>query len=180
MAAANPQPPNPNPRALRLLVLDCDGVMTDGGLYIDERGRETKRFDVRDGVAVKGAINCGIDVAVLSSRSSRSVAQRCDELGITLLRQGVSDKLRGLEKLAQQAGAELEDETAYMGDDLQDLPAMLACAWRLAPADAAPEVRQAADYVTRHRGGRGAVREAIEHLLKRRGQWEDVLEQFGV
>ena len=167
------------PAPVRLIVLDCDGVLTDGGLYMSEDGRETKRFDVRDGPAIKGAMGCGMEVAVLSSRASRSVAQRCGELGITLLRQGARDKLRGLEAIAQAAGVELE-ETAYMGDDLPDLPAMLACGYKLAPNDAAAEVRQAANYVTRRAGGRGAVREAIEHLLKRQGRWDEVLEQFGV
>ncbi|MFW6059191.1 MAG: KdsC family phosphatase [Phycisphaeraceae bacterium] len=163
--------------SLRLIVLDCDGVLTDGGLYVSEAGTETKRFHVRDGVAIKGAMLCGVQVAILSSRASRAVAQRAGELGITLLLQGAADKLRGLEQVAQWAGVELE-EVAYMGDDLQDLPAMLACAYKLAPADAASEVRQAADHVTRHRGGHGAVREAIEHLLKMQGRWDEVLEQF--
>ena len=175
----NPQPPTPNPQSLRLLVLDCDGVLTDGGLYVSEDGKETKRFDVRDGPAIKGAMVCGMQVAILTARSSRAVAQRAEDLGITLLMQGEGHKHRALEQLAKRAGVELE-ETAYMGDDLQDLPAMLACAMRLAPSNAAAEVRDAADLVTRRRGGHGAVREAIEHLLKQRGQWEQVLEHFGV
>lgn len=160
-------------------MLDCDGVLTDGGLHVSETGIETKRFHVRDGLAIKGAMMCGWQVAILSSRASRAVAQRASELDIALLLQGAADKHRGLEQVAQWAGVDL-DETAYMGDDLQDLPAMLACAYKLAPADAASEVRQAADHVTRRAGGQGAVREAIEHLLKQQGRWDEVLEQFGV
>jgi len=171
------QPPIPNPQSLAMLVLDCDGVLTDGGLYIDEHGRETKRFHVRDGVAIKGAMLCGIQVAILSARSSRAVTQRASDLGVTLLVQGMGDKRRGLQQITEQAGIALE-HTAYMGDDLQDLPAMRDCALKLAPSDAAADVRDAADHITEAPGGCGAVREAIEHLLRRRNQWQQVLARY--
>ena len=164
-------------RDIQLLVLDCDGVLTDGGLYVNEHGSETKRFHVRDGPAIKGAMLCGIQVAILSARSSRSVAQRADDLGVKLLLQGMGDKREGLARVLQWAGVDAA-HTAYMGDDLQDLPAMRQCAWKLAPADAANDVRAAADHVTQANGGQGAVREAIEHLLNQRGEWDKVLAHF--
>lgn len=162
---------------LRLLVLDVDGVLTDGALYLDERGGEIKRFHVRDGLGIKAAREAGIEVAVLTSRSSRAVTMRMAEVGVTLVTQKAADKLAGLEALLERAGV-AANQAAYMGDDLQDLPAMRRCAYKLAPADAAAEVRQAADHVTDRPGGHGAVREAVEHLLKGRGQWESFLQRY--
>jgi len=168
-----------SPRSISLLVFDVDGVLTDGAIQIDDRGVETKCFSVRDGFAIRAALRSGIKIGVLTGRSSPCVALRMNELGITLLMQGATNKAIGVETLCQQAGVELGD-TGYMGDDIPDLPAMLRCGYKMAPADAASEVRAVADLVTTAPGGRGAVREAIEHLLKAQGKWEAVLEEFGM
>lgn len=169
----------PDPSAIKLLVLDVDGVLTDGGITIDSQGVEiVKRFHVRDGLGIQLAMEQGLKVAVLSSRLSRAVDARLRELGVTLLMQGARDKGAGLRAIAQQAGVD-PAQAAYMGDDLLDLPAMLRCGYKITVADAAPELRQIADYVTGQPGGHGAVREAVEHLLKAQNKWQAVLDRFG-
>lgn len=168
-----------DPCAIKLLVLDVDGVLTDGGITIDSQGVEiVKRFHVRDGLGIQLAMEQGLKVAVLSSRLSRAVDARLRELGVTLLMQGARDKGAGLRAIAQQAGVD-PAQAAYMGDDLLDLPAMLRCGYKITVADAAPELRQIADYVTGQPGGHGAVREAVEHLLKAQNKWQAVLDRFG-
>lgn len=168
-----------DPYAIKLLVLDVDGVLTDGGITIDSQGVEiVKRFHVRDGLGIQLAMEQGLKVAVLSSRLSRAVDARLRELGVTLLMQGARDKGAGLRAIAQQAGVD-PAQAAYMGDDLLDLPAMLRCGYKITVADAAPELRQIADYVTGQPGGHGAVREAVEHLLKAQNKWQAVLDRFG-
>lgn len=164
---------------IRLLILDVDGILTDGSIQIDDRGVETKRFHVRDGLAIKAAMGQGIEVAVLTARSSRAVTLRLREIGVNLYIQGARDKLAGLEHLVELTGIDLR-EAAYMGDDLQDLPAMLRCGYKMTVADAATEVRGVADYITHKQGGQGAVREAIEHILHAQGKWAAVLEKFGL
>lgn len=168
-----------HPRSVRLIVLDVDGVLTDGAIVLDDCGVESKRFHVRDGLGIKAAIQGGIPVAVITARSSRAVNLRMQELGVDLFVQGARDKRVALEMVTQRTGLEPED-MGYLGDDLLDLPAMRRCGYRMAVADASPEVRQAADYVTSLPGGRGAAREAIEHVLKAQGKWDAVLETFGV
>lgn len=169
----------PTPTPLKLILFDVDGVLTDGAIHLDGRGAETKRFNVRDGFAIRAAQRAGLKVGVLTGRSSVAVTLRMEELGIDLYIQGAKNKAIGLETLCQQAGVEMS-ETAYMGDDIPDLPAMLRCGYRIAPADAAAEVRGVADLITQQPGGQGAAREAIEHILKAQDKWEDVLEEFGV
>ncbi len=168
-----------DPNAIKLIVFDVDGVLTDGTIHIDDHGVETKCFHVRDGFAIRAAMRHGIKVGVLTGRSSRCVNLRLTELGVDLLVQGSKNKAIGLEILCQKSGVEL-GEIAYVGDDIPDLPAMLRCAYRIAVADAAAEVRAVADYITHSTGGKGAAREAIEHILKAQDKWEDVLEEFGV
>ncbi len=165
--------------SIRLVVFDVDGVLTDGGIYVDDRGFESKRFHVRDGFAIRAAMNLGYQVAILTGRSCRAVTLRAKELGITLLEQGCGDKAIGLETLCQRAGVLIE-HTAFMGDDLNDLPALLRCGYAMAVADAAPEVREVAAYITQAPGGHGAAREALEHLLKAQGRWDEVVERYGV
>src|SRR5690606_11651612 len=126
-----------------------------------------------DGLGIQLAMEQGLKVAVLSSRLSRAVDARLRELGVTLLMQGARDKGAGLRAIAQQAGVD-PAQAAYMGDDLLDLPAMLRCGYKITVADAAPELRQIADYVTGQPGGHGAVREAVEHLLKAQNKWQAV------
>lgn len=169
--------PTANIDHLKLLVLDVDGVLTDGSITLDEHGHELKRFHVRDGLGIKLLRDNGIDVAILSSRASRAVTLRMREIDIKHVLQGVADKAAGLETLLREIGTPTS-ATAYMGDDLQDLPAMRKCAYRMTVADAAKPVRDAADYVTFAPGGQGAVREAAEHLLRSQHKWRDALTRY--
>lgn len=164
---------------IKLIVFDVDGVLTDGRILIDGRGMESKSFYVRDGLAIRTAMAMGLKVGVLSGRASTCVTLRMSELGVALVSQGTKDKAIGLETICQQANVDLE-QTAYVGDDLLDLPAMLRCGYAIAVADAVQEVREEARYVTSAAGGRGAARDAIEHILKTQGRWDEVVEQYGV
>jgi len=169
----------PSVRDIRFLIFDVDGVLTDGSILIDDHGVETKRFHVRDGSALRMAMRLGFKVGILTGRTSRVVTLRMNELGVEHVVQGSKNKAIGLETLCQQTGVEPE-QVAYMGDDVVDLPAMLRCGYKLTVADAAEEVRGVADYITTTPGGQGAVREAVEHIIKAQGRWEEVLEEYGV
>jgi 3-deoxy-D-manno-octulosonate 8-phosphate phosphatase (KDO 8-P phosphatase) len=155
---------------IRLLVLDVDGVLTDGRLEYGAAGEETKRFFVQDGLALVAARGAGLSVAVISGRASAAVTRRLSELGVTEVHQGIDDKLAVLADLMDRLKIK-PGEVAVMGDDLVDLPLMRRAGLALAPADAAPEVRRAAGWVARRPGGRGAVRDAVEMLLKARKAW---------
>lgn len=155
---------------IRLLVLDVDGVLTDGELVYGPSGEETKRFHVRDGLAIQVARRAGIEIAIVSGRASAAVTRRMSELGITEVHQGIDDKAAAVRALMGRLHLKAP-EVAAMGDDLPDLPVMKMAGLALAPSDAAPEARRAAAWVTRARGGRGAVREAIEMLLRSRKAW---------
>ena len=156
-------------RRIRLVILDVDGVLTDGGLYYGPDG-EWKRFHVHDGLALSRAVAAGLAVAIVSSRRSPAVARRCAELALGEVHQGVADKLAVYEAL--RARHECRDaEIACMGDDLPDLPLLRRAGLAVAPADAVAEVRQAAHWVSRAPGGRGAVRELLEAILRARGAW---------
>ena len=152
---------------IRLLVLDVDGVLTDGVLVYGAAGEEVKRFHVRDGLGIQRARRAGIEVAVISGRASAAVTRRMSELGVTEVHQGASDKTGVFRGLVARLGLEPR-AVAVMGDDLTDLPSMKEAGLGLAPADAAPEVRRAARWVARSKGGHGAVREAVDMLLEAR------------
>ena len=164
---------------IKLIVFDVDGVLTDGTIIVDDHGVESKRFHVRDGFAIKAAMSMGLKVAVLTGRSTRAVAVRLTELGVEYLIQGSHNKAVGIETICQMAGVGLE-ETAYLGDDLVDLPAMLICRYPMAVADAVAEVRGEAKYVTAVRGGRAAARDAVEHILKAQGRWDELVERYAI
>lgn len=163
---------------IRLLVLDVDGVLTDGTIFIDDDGRQTRAFDIQDGLGVTLWRSVGRQAAILTSKRSPAVEARAGMLGIDLIEQGAQDKLPGLQRLASAAGASLE-ETAYIGDDLLDAAAMRRVGYPIAVANAVEEIKNLAVYVTCRTGGRGAVREAIEHLLKRDGRWAAALKAIG-
>lgn len=169
---------NPNIENIQLLVLDCDGVLTDGSIIYDDRGVETKRFHVRDGFGIRAAREAGMKVGVLSARSSRAANLRLKELRVDLYLHNFDNKKVGIETMCQKLGVEFE-RTAYLGDDILDLPALVRVGYPMAVADAATEVREVVAYVTEHPGGRGAVREAVEHLLKAQGKWDAIIERFG-
>ncbi len=157
-------------RAVRLLVLDVDGVLTDGRLVYGPAGEELKVFHVQDGLAIQAAQNAGLLVAVISSRASPAVSRRMADLGVLEVHQGAREKAPVLDGLLSRRGLGLK-ETAYMGDYLTDLPLLTRVGLALAPSNAAPEVKRVAHWVGRRGGGAGAVREAVEAILKARGAW---------
>lgn len=160
--------------AIELLVLDVDGVSTDGSILIDDRGVEIKRFHVRDGGGIAAWRKAGKRVAILSARRSAAVEVRCRELGVETVLQGADDKREEIVALARSVGVS-SDRVCFMGDDLADLGALEWCGLAICPADAAAEAIASAHYVTRHAGGRGAVREAIELILRVQGRWEEIV-----
>jgi 3-deoxy-D-manno-octulosonate 8-phosphate phosphatase (KDO 8-P phosphatase) len=159
---------------VRLLVFDVDGVLTDGGLWYGPDGEVMKRFDVKDGHALVLARLTGLPVALLTARTSRIVETRANELQLARVFQGRREKGPALLELCDELGV-APAATAYMGDDVNDLPAMAACGLTACPADAVDEVRQAVHFVSRHPGGRGAARELVELVLKATGRWAQAL-----
>jgi len=164
-------------RKIELLLLDVDGVLTDGSVIYADDGSETKRFHVRDGSGLKLWRNAGKRAAILSGRQSAAVVRRAQELDIDPLYQGRSDKLLAFGELLAALGLR-PDQVCAIGDDLPDLPVLVRSGLAVAVADACPEVRQAAHYVTALPGGCGAVRDAIEWLLKTRGEWDGLVENY--
>jgi 3-deoxy-D-manno-octulosonate 8-phosphate phosphatase (KDO 8-P phosphatase) len=160
-----------------MIVSDLDGVWTDGRIIYTGDARETKEFNVRDGLGVKLAQSAGIMIAVLTSRHSKAVERRCRELGISGLVQGASDKAIELERMVEACGLTPE-QVLYVGDDLPDIAPMRIAGLAAAPADAVAEVLAIADWKLERSGGTGAVRELVERLLRERGEWESVLEGF--
>src|SRR5687767_855973 len=164
---------------IRLIVSDVDGVWTDGRIIYASDHTEIKEFNVRDGLGVKLAQRAGITVALITSRSSAALEKRAEDLGITELRQGASNKLDELERLAQKLAVPF-DEILYAGDDLPDLAPMTRVAISAAPSDAAPEVLAVATWKLDAAGGRGAFREIVERLLQERGEWDRFIREFTV
>ena len=164
-------------QSIELIVSDVDGVLTDGGLIFDNEGIETKRFHVRDGMGVKLWQRAGYRFAILTSRTSHIVKLRAAELGIEIVRQGFESKLPVVKEIATDLGFSF-DQVCFLGDDLPDLATMRCVGLGVAVADAAADVREAAHHVTELAGGRGAVRETIELILKAKNRWQDVLRRF--
>lgn len=156
---------------VRLLLLDVDGVLSDGGITVDGEGRETKRFHVRDGHGIRMMQRVGIEVGILSGRRADAVDVRAAELGISLVRQGEFDKVAAWKEILADRGVSA-GETAYVGDDLVDLPLLRKVGFSATVADAEEPVRAAADYVSSRPGGQGAVREIIEFILRSGGRFE--------
>lgn len=159
---------------VRLLVFDVDGVLTDGGLYYGESGEAMKRFDVKDGHALVMARLVGLPAAIITARSSGIVEARGRELGFAAILQGRREKGAALDELLEQLHVPAED-CAYMGDDLNDLDPISRVGLSACPADAVPEVRQEAHFVTQSLGGRGAARELVELCLRASGRWNDAV-----
>lgn len=155
---------------IRVLILDVDGVMTDGRLFYMPDGTEAKTFHVRDGLGIQLLVNSDVPVAIISGRNSEATVRRAEELGIEFTYLGIADKEVAFEDILEQLGLD-ESEAAYVGDDLPDLAVMKRVGLSMAVADAAPEIRKAAHVVLRTNGGQGAVREACERILKAKGAW---------
>ena len=163
--------------AVKLLVFDVDGVLTDGGLYYGPDGEVLKRFDVKDGHALVMARLLGLPAAILTARTSKIVEVRGRELGLVAVEQGHKDKVRGLRQLCERIGVAPEN-CAFMGDDINDLGPMGMVGLPACPSDAVSEVRQIAIFVSQAPGGRGAARELVELCLKNANLWERGLEMM--
>lgn len=154
-------------KALKLLLFDVDGVLTDGSVVIHGDGTESKAFFIRDGSALVRAKRQGLEIGLLSGRSSESTTRRAAELGITIVIQGENDKIAGYQRILGDTGLP-DEQVAYMGDDLLDLPVLERAGLSAAPSDAIEEVRAAVNWVSVYPGGRGAVREFVDVLLRAR------------
>lgn len=152
---------------IKLLSLDVDGVMTDGGLYYTDDGLQFRKFNVKDGLGIKRAIQAGVQVCIISASKATSTLTRAEHLGIQHVRIGAQDKLSELRDIAAQLGIDLH-EAAHMGDDLTDVELMKGVGMALTVADAVPEVLATADYVTTKAGGKGAVREICDLMVSNR------------
>jgi 3-deoxy-D-manno-octulosonate 8-phosphate phosphatase (KDO 8-P phosphatase) len=164
-------------RTIELILSDVDGVLTDGSIFLDNQGIESKRFHIRDGLGIKLWQKAGYRFGVITQRSSQSLKVRAAELGIEIVRQGSPEKLATV----KQVMAELRvraPQVCYLGDDLPDLPVFRAVGLCVAVADACAELRAAAHYVTAVAGGTGAVRETIEMILKAQRRWDDVIQVY--
>ncbi len=174
-------PPPPTPRAeakdVELLVLDVDGVMTDGSICYDDNGVETKRFNIRDGLGLRVWMRLGFKAAIITGRGGEAVRKRAAELGLDEVIERSSDKLGDLAALAERTGVEPE-RMAFLGDDWPDLAPMRRVGYPMAVADAEPLVKEVASFVTPRAGGHGAVRDATEHLLSARGLMEQAVSLY--
>ncbi|MFH1371914.1 MAG: HAD-IIIA family hydrolase [Planctomycetota bacterium] len=163
--------------AIKMLVLDVDGVLTDGTIVVDERGGESKFFSVLDGHGIKMWKRAGLLVAFLSGRKSGPTKRQADKLAVDYCLEGCLDKGVSINELVRLSGV-AAGEMAYVGDDLPDLPAIRCAGFGAAVANAVEEIKHAADYVTSRRGGDGAVREVIEFILKKTGRWETLTQKY--
>lgn len=161
----------------RLLILDVDGVLTDGSIILDNEGNEYKSFHVRDGHGIKMLIHAGIGVAIITGRFSKVVERRALELGITEVRQKCMDKRAAYAELAEKYSLS-DEEIAYVGDDIVDAPVMAMAGLPITVSDADEEIKKYALHVTRNRGGRGAVREISDLILKSQGLWKKIVDEY--
>jgi 3-deoxy-D-manno-octulosonate 8-phosphate phosphatase (KDO 8-P phosphatase) len=166
-----------NPPNIKMLVLDVDGVLTDGTLVINSDGSESKFFNSQDGHAIKMWQRAGLEVAILSGRASEPTKYRAKQLEIEHVFEDCLNKLSVLEEFLKQINLPPES-VAYIGDDVVDLPVMRYVGFSAAVANAADEVKKQADYVTIRKGGNGAVREVIEYILKKSGVWQKLMERY--
>ena len=166
---------------IRLLLLDCDGVMTNGKIYFLPDGRggifETKGFDSHDGIALRWAKAAGIELGIISGRQSAAVEERARSLGMKYLYQGRTDKMPLFEEILEDSGLKSE-QIAFVGDDVTDLPLLLRVGLAAAPINSRPEALEVAHFRTSLPGGRGAVRDVIELLLRAQGHWSKIMEQY--
>lgn len=162
---------------LVLMAFDVDGILTDGTLYFSSQGDEIKAFSSLDGHGLKMLQRAGIEVAIISGRSSRALQLRAENLGVEELHMGVADKRQRLAELAARRGIDLA-QTGYMGDDVVDLPILRACGFSATAADAHDEVLARVDYVATRNGGHGAVREVCDQILRAQGKWQAAMAEY--
>ena len=163
---------------IKLLLLDVDGVLTDGRIVIDDKGVETKHFDVRDGQGISLLRHAGVDVGFITGRSSKAVQYRARELGVQIVYQGIRDKADVYNKIKLKSGLK-DDQIAYVGDDIMDLPILQRAGLAMSVKDGWGVLTPLVDYVTEASGGRGAVREIAELLLKAQRKWTSVTRRYG-
>jgi 3-deoxy-D-manno-octulosonate 8-phosphate phosphatase (KDO 8-P phosphatase) len=177
----NQEPGTPNlddkASSIRLILLDVDGVLTDGAVVIDDDGTESKRFHIRDGIALVWAQRAGLKVGLLSARQSATTKHRAAQLGISLVHQGVTSKAAAFDEILSDT-AVTDAEVAYMGDDIVDLAVLGRVGLSAAPSDAVAEVRACVDFVSGCRGGEGAVREMVEMILRAQGRWTSIVSGY--
>lgn len=164
---------------VKLLLMDCDGVLTDGRITLRENGDEEKSFHTRDGHGIVLLHRAGLHSGIISGRTSSLVERRGRELGMRYVRQGSWDKIKDFDELIEEAGVE-DNEVAYVGDDVTDIPLMHRSELAVAVADAAAETRAAAHLVTELPGGFGAVREVVELILKSQGRWSELMRKYTI
>ena len=162
---------------VKLLLFDVDGVLTDGKILMHADGSESKTFDIKDGTGIVWAQRAGLTVGILSARNSAATSQRAAQLGITLIHQGVKSKLETYDQIADSLMLE-DEQVAYMGDDVLDLPVLLRVGLAAAPADAVEGVRSRVHWVSRCQGGAGAARELIELILRAQDRWDSLVASY--
>jgi 3-deoxy-D-manno-octulosonate 8-phosphate phosphatase (KDO 8-P phosphatase) len=162
---------------IRLVLLDVDGVLTDGKVLLHPDGTESKNFDIKDGTGIVLAQRAGLTVGLLSARTSASTAHRAAQLGVTLVHQGVASKLDTYDQIVDALLLE-DEQIAYMGDDILDLPVLMRVGLAAAPADAVDEVRRRVHWVSSREGGHGAARELIELILRVQNQWDRIVAEY--
>jgi 3-deoxy-D-manno-octulosonate 8-phosphate phosphatase (KDO 8-P phosphatase) len=177
----NPEPAGPSvaarARKIKLLLFDVDGVMTDGAVVLYGDGTESKRFHIRDGIAMVWAQRAGLRVGLLSARQSPSTTQRAAQLGITLVHQGVASKIDTYDQIVGDMVL-TDEEVAYMGDDIVDIAVLGRVGLAAVPADATAEARARAHFVSAYPGGGGAVREVIEIVLRAQALWDAIVAAY--
>jgi 3-deoxy-D-manno-octulosonate 8-phosphate phosphatase (KDO 8-P phosphatase) len=162
---------------VRLLILDVDGVLTDGKIIYTDGGEEIKSFNVKDGHGLKLLMRAGIEVAVITGRRSRVVEHRCKDLGISCVFQGCKDKIEAYHRLLKEKNL-TDDEVGFVGDDLTDIPVLERVGFSATVADGTEEVKQRVHYVARAKGGEGAVREICEAICKLQNKWDEVTQRY--
>lgn len=170
-------PINAKASKIKLLLFDVDGVLTDGKILLHADGSESKQFDIKDGTGIIWAQRAGLTVGLLSARTSAATGQRAAQLGITLVHQGVASKLESYEQIVDSLLLD-DEQVAYMGDDILDLPVLVRVGLSTAPADAVEDVRARVHWVSRARGGQGAARDLIEVILRAQGRWDALLAEY--
>ncbi|HMS17344.1 MAG TPA: HAD hydrolase family protein [Planctomycetota bacterium] len=164
---------------IRMLILDVDGILTDGSVWMGTDGTHFKKFSILDGAGIKEWMRCGHELAIISGHESDATRHRFSALGVREVFVGVKDKMACLADLLQRTGM-LPNACAAMGDDLMDLPMMLSVHWSATVRSAHPQVLRLADYVTQREGGAGAVREVMEHILTAQGRMGDILKRYHI
>jgi len=164
-------------RKIKLLILDCDGVLTDGRIIMLPGGDETKAFDVKDGHAMVMAQRAGLGIAIISGRKSSVVRARAEELGVAHVHEMAWVKTDPYEKILAEEALN-DDQVCYVGDDVVDIPLLRRAGLAVAVADAVEEAKAHSHIVTKNRGGRGAVREVIELILKSQGKWDEAMSRY--